>query len=60
MACPTPWKDSMTKREAKRAVRDMRTRARRSKHGAPPVSEYPCPCGMYHVAGNRYKRGKMV
>lgn len=58
--CPTPWKEGMTKREAKRAIRDMRTRYRTSKRSAPAVSPYECPCGQVHLSGNSRARRKMV
>ena len=60
MDCPTPWKEPMTKKAAKRTVRSMQSRARTSKRKAPAVEAYPCECGNHHIAGKRYQKQRMV
>lgn len=52
--CPTPYKDSYPNRGAARKVmRDMRSRARRSKRKYSPVEPYDCYCGGVHLTTKR-------
>jgi hypothetical protein len=60
MNCPDPHKERFTKSEAKRAVRDMKSRAHRSKHNMKPMEAYQCQCGAYHLVGRSRAKRRMI
>ena len=53
--CPVPYKEPMTKAQARKQIRDMEKRHKRSKHIPVVLQAYEC-VGHWHVANRRNRR----